>query len=64
MKSRVIVYVDGFNLYFGMMEACIQHCKWLDINSLVKSYMSDNQNLIEIKYFTSRITNSPSKQKI
>jgi len=63
MKRRVIVYVDGFNLYFGMMEACIQHCKWLDINSLVKSYMSDNQNLIEIKYFTSRITNSPSKQK-
>lgn len=63
IKNRVIVYIDGFNLYFGMVDAGIQKCKWLNIKSLIDSYITQNQELIEIKYFTSRITNQPSKQK-
>lgn len=62
-KNRVIVYIDGFNLYFGMMDAGFNHCKWLNIEKLVWSYLTANQELIEIKYFTSRITNNPQKQK-
>ncbi len=62
-KQKVIVYVDGFNLYFGMLDAGFLHCKWLDIDKLVKSYLKANQELVEIKYFTSRITNNPLKQK-
>lgn len=34
-KNRVIVYVDGFNLYFGMVESSIENCKWLNIKSLI-----------------------------
>jgi hypothetical protein len=26
-KERVIAYVDGFNLYFGMLEAKLEECK-------------------------------------
>ena len=26
-KERVQVYVDGFNLYFGMLEAGFDYCK-------------------------------------
>jgi uncharacterized LabA/DUF88 family protein len=62
-KNRVIVYIDGFNLYFGMQDAGIENSKWLNIKSLIESYLTHNQELIEIKYFTSRITNQPSKQK-
>lgn len=62
-KNRVIVYIDGFNLYFGMLDAGFENCKWLNIKSLIDSYLTHNQQLITIKYFTSRITNSPSKQK-
>lgn len=62
-KNRVIVYIDGFNLYFGMQDAGIENSKWLNIKSLIESYITHNQELIEIKYFTSRITNQPSKQK-
>jgi len=62
-KNRVTVYIDGFNLYFGMMDAGFNHCKWLNVEKLVKSYLTANQILVEIKYFTSRITNNPQKQK-
>jgi uncharacterized LabA/DUF88 family protein len=61
--DRVEVFVDGFNLYFGIVEAGFVHSKWLDISSLVKSYLTPNQHLVSIKYFTSRITNNPQKQK-
>jgi uncharacterized LabA/DUF88 family protein len=63
LKKRIIVYVDGFNLYFGMVEAGIENSKWLNIKSLIESFLTQNQELIEIKYFTSRITHHPSKQK-
>ena len=62
-KERVIVYVDGFNLYFGMVEAGYDYCKWLDINQLVINLLKPNQELIQIKYFTSRVSNNPDKQR-
>jgi len=61
--ERVSAYVDGFNLYFGMMEAGLDYCKWLDIEKLLKSLLKPHQVLVEIKYFTSRVTNNPDKQK-
>lgn len=62
-KEKVIVYVDGFNLYFGMLEAGYHYCKWLNLDVLVKSLLQVNQELQEIKYFTSRVSNNPDKQK-
>ena len=62
-KERIIVYVDGFNLYFGIIEAGFINCKWLNINNLVNNLLRPNQELIEIKYFTSRVSNNPDKQK-
>jgi len=52
--KRLNVYVDGFNLYFGMVEAGFTHCKWLDIHLLAKNIQDSSQALNEIKYFTSR----------
>ena len=62
-KNRVSVYIDGFNLYFGMVEAGFNHCKWLNVEKLVKSYLTVNQELVAIKFFTSRISHNPQKQK-
>jgi len=61
-KERVIVYVDGFNLYFGMVEAGHTNCKWLDINKLVTNLIKPHQELVQIKYFISRVSNDPDKQ--
>jgi hypothetical protein len=62
-KERVIVYVDGFNLYFGMRDAGFVNCKWLNISLLINNLLQANQELQEIKYFTSRVSNNPDKQK-
>lgn len=62
-KERVIVYVDGFNLYFGIKEAGFNNCKWLDINKLVLDLIKPDQELSGIKYFTSSVSNNPDKQK-
>ena len=62
-KERVIVYVDGFNLYFGLKEAGFLYCKWLDIKRLCIDLLKPNQTLAEVKYFTSRVSNNPDKQK-
>jgi len=61
--ERTIVYVDGFNLYFGMMEAGFQDCKWLSIQKLVSNLKRPEQSILDIKYFTSRVANNPDKQK-
>jgi uncharacterized LabA/DUF88 family protein len=62
-KERVIVYIDGFNLYFGIKEAGLEQCKWLDLQLLAINLLQANQELIEVKYFTSRVCNNPDKQK-
>lgn len=61
-KERVMFYIDGFNLYFGMIEAGLRSCKWLDINKLALAGIKHNQELIGVKYFTSNITNNPPKE--
>ena len=62
-KERVIAYIDGFNLYFGIKEAGLENCKWLDLKKLVLDLLKPNQLLVDVKYFTSRVSNAPDKQK-
>ena len=61
--ERVVVYVDGFNMYFGMMDAGFEKLRWLDLDALVKDLLLPNQQLAQVKYFTSRVSNNPDKQK-
>ncbi len=63
IKEKVIAYIDGFNLYFGIVEAGFNHCKWLDLKLLVQNLLKPYQELVEVKYFTSRVNNNPDKQK-
>lgn len=62
-KERVIAYVDGFNLYFGIREAGFDNCRWLNIKKLVSSLLKPHQILVDVRYFTSRVSNNPDKQK-
>lgn len=62
-KERVVVYVDGFNLYFGMMAAGFSYCRWLNIKALAQNLLQPHQLLGEVKYFTARVANNPDKQK-
>lgn len=62
-KERVIVYVDGFNLYFGMKNSGRNDVLWLNIQALAKNLLKPAQELVFVKYFTSRVRNNPPKEK-
>ncbi len=62
-KERVLAYVDGFNLYFGMKEGNHNDTLWLNIQQLAASLLKPNQELTFTKYFTSRVRNNPPKEK-
>jgi len=61
--QRLNVYVDGFNLYFGMQDAGYNNCKWLDIHTLATNIKESHYKLNKVKYFTSRISNNIPKQQ-
>jgi len=46
-----------------MVESGLSNCKWLDINKLIADSITSNQQVVAIKYFTSRVSNNPPKQK-
>ena len=60
-KERVIAYIDGFNLYFGLMEAGLDYCRWLNLDKLIKRILKPHEELITINYYTSRINGDPEK---
>lgn len=62
-NERIIVYIDGFNLYFGMKQAGFDNFKWLNIRDLSESLLKLGKEIVGIKYFTSRVSNNPDKQK-
>ncbi|NQS96870.1 MAG: NYN domain-containing protein [candidate division Zixibacteria bacterium] len=51
-KFRVNVYIDGFNLYYGICDTKDKELLWLDIISLIKSNIHPKEQLNQIKYFT------------
>jgi uncharacterized LabA/DUF88 family protein len=58
--TRVIVYIDGFNLYFGMREKGWQRYYWLDIRKQAINLLRPRQQLVAVRYFTSRVSSSPT----
>jgi len=62
MVERVIAYVDGFNLYFGLKSKGWCRYYWLNIQVLVQNLLKPSQRLLLTKYFTARITSPPGKQ--
>jgi uncharacterized LabA/DUF88 family protein len=60
-KERVISYIDGFNLYFGLREAGLECYKWLNIKALSRDLLLSHQVLQKTKYFTSRIASPQPK---
>lgn len=57
--ERVTVYIDGFNLYYGMRSKGWQRYYWLNIQRLAQHLLKPGQTLIRTKYFTSRVSSTP-----
>lgn len=61
--ERVVAYVDGFNLYFGLRSKGWKRYYWLNIQALVQNLLKPSQALVSTKYFTARIVGPPDKQE-
>lgn len=59
--KRVIVYIDGFNLYHSLQRTNLSSFKWLDIKSLVNSKLYAQDQIQDVLFFTALATWSPSK---
>jgi len=59
--ERVIAYVDGFNLYFGMKSKGWRRYYWLNVPQLAQALLKPGQQLVLTKYFTSRVSATPGE---
>ena len=64
---RTIVYVDGFNLYYGSLKGT--NYKWLDLSRLFRLILPKFHEITKIKYFTAPLSqrisvSDAAKQKI
>jgi uncharacterized LabA/DUF88 family protein len=63
LSERVIAYIDGFNLYFGLRAAGWKRFYWLNQQVLAQNLITAHQALTHTKYFTSRITRPADKER-
>lgn len=54
---KTIVYVDGFNLYYGCLKGTPY--RWLDLRSFAEKLLPRDQ-IVGIKYFTAKLQARPS----
>ena len=62
-RTRVGVYIDGYNVYHGMKRQGWGHLLWLDYVGLLTSILQPGQELESVKYFTALAKNSDSRQR-
>lgn len=55
---RAISYIDGFNLYFGLRSKGWRKYYWLNLVSLTKALLKQDQVFMHCHYFTARIRTS------
>lgn len=58
-KDRVVAYIDGYNLYYGLRQADLRTSRWLDLRALCGSILQPDQHLVQVRYFTTRVRNDP-----
>lgn len=51
---RTVVYVDGYNLYYGLLRKTT--LKWLDLFALFRDHVLDPEaDLVEVRYYTAPV---------
>ena len=56
MRERVVGYIDGFNLFFGLRERGWARFLWLDVAALVRRLIKPVQRVSDVKYFTALLS--------
>lgn len=59
-KARVIVYVDGFNLYHGAVKGTSE--KWLDLQTYFERLRGQDE-IVQVHYFTARVNGDARRRQ-
>ncbi len=60
---RAAFYFDGCNVHQGLREGQLRKFYWLSLSDFALSFLSENQKLVSVKYFTARVTGDAGKNK-
>jgi uncharacterized LabA/DUF88 family protein len=52
-----------FNVYFGLKDKGWKRYYWLNLKKLAEKILKNDQTLVTVKYFTSRVSSPPNKVK-
>jgi len=52
-SQRAIVYIDGYNFYYGLKKVGFRKYLWLNFDKFSQNLLLPSQKLVKIKYFTS-----------
>ena len=56
-SMRTFVYVDGFNLYYGVLKGT--SWKWQNLVVLFERILRQDHDILAIKYFAARVSARP-----
>jgi hypothetical protein len=60
--KRILFFVDGFNVYHALDDDPKYHkYKWLDYSNLVKRFVSKQDQIVDVFYFTAYAHWNPQK---
>jgi len=66
--KKSCVYIDGFNLYYGLRAMRGAGYLWLDLEGMARSFIDpEAESALRVKYFTARVRGNPgagSRQKV
>lgn len=63
MAQRVVMLVDGFNLYHGVRHAFRHRYLWLDVQAVAERLLRPGQELARVYYFTARVRDDPPAER-
>ncbi len=61
-RHKVIVYIDGFNLYHGIKAAFGDKYLWLNMMAMAQGFLRPEDDLLAVRYFTTKVIDQPSKE--
>lgn len=59
---KTIIYIDGFNLYFRLLEKR-PALKWLNIKALSERLLDRANRVVAVKYYTARVSGRIEKTR-
>jgi hypothetical protein len=61
--ERVVAYIDGYNLYFGLRSSGWKRFYWLNVKAMVGHLLRPAQSLVLTRYFTSVVKQPEDKRQ-